>query len=501
MKSKCKFLAFAVVAALSLLTVISGGCGGGGSSSFTPESGGDMEDDFFSGAWTCSSNDARVQISTPSYLGDPGFFGDATLLTFGAYFSSVDINTGTASFAAFTVLSSDLVLIPIVFDTETVSVDRSTTSGEYKVKTTYGAFTVSRDLSNLGNLDKINISGSFDYQNRGFIVSVNASLNRFQSSQQLDFDSIMNGSTWQSTPFDSKSGGFALLINLSTSTPIPIFYPGINAKTFANFVFDGDSTGGMMSGFGTMSLASLDITTTPPSFVDSGLMLPVTMIRESMDVTPIFGNYYRFELAREDDSLKIKLKGVFILEDESTARLIMLTEAERGSISTRLYSVFYLHKITASGSIDLTRFNNTSWNVQQAGGIVSVDRYLLQITNLSPDIRSIRINSFDVQFSNSNLLTRTFDFSATASADIPAISTAIRPVAIGTKTVAVESLGAYMWLGTVVNGDSQFILTMSAAYPTRAAIAGDINFTVQSTTLSRDINILAEVLLDLQKNN
>ena len=438
---------------------------------------GDIEDVFFSGAWTCASSDAKVNIV------NPGFSGEVTLLTFGAYFSSVDIDSGTANFSAFTVLSSDSFLIPVVFDNEKVTVKEGATSYDFVVNSTHGSFTVN-GVNNDPN--KIKIDGKFNFQDMALTVSVDAVASRIPpTSQTLDFNTIMNHSTWQSTPFDAKSGGFAVIGNSSGA----MIYPGINSKTFANIVFDGNNTGGEISGFGTMGLASFDVGTR--TFVDYGSMLPVALMKEPIKVDNIFGNYYKFAFESGDS----ELKGVFILESESAARMILLADSGNSQAITRLHTVYYLHKVTETTPIDLTAFNNTSWDVPQAGGIVALqDGNILQITNSSPDMYSVRLRDFNVQFTNANVSAKTVDFKISAYIDIPRYGERAtnQYIEFPVKTVTVEKLGAYVWYGE--EGANKFIVTMSAGYQNRAALAGTLNF---ASPNNPNFNVQSSILLDL----
>ena len=436
---------------------------------------GNMENGFFSGAWTSTSSDAKVFITSP------GWADEVTLSTFGAYFSSVDIEAGTAKFSAFTVLSSDLFLIPVVFDNESVSVDAGAAEDEYIVTSPHGSFTVTRNTS---DPDKININGSFDFD-LGLTVSIDAAASKIRPNEKLDFDSIMKTSTWQTTPLDAKSGGFAIIGSSSSQ----MIYPGINYKTFASLAFNGDSTDATVSGFGTMGLSSFDLASR--EWVDNGYMLPVTLTKESINVDNIFGNYYRFSFESGDSDLK----GVFILESESTARMILFADSGSSTAITKLYTVFYLNKITESSTtIDLTAFNNTSWDVTQAGGVaVLPDGNILQITNASPNAHQVRLTNFEVRFTSADLTTQTFAFSASADVEIPAYhGTDKSSVIFENKIVTVEKLGAYMWLGT--EGNNEFILTISAGQLNRAAIAGALNFTSPNNA---NFNVAASILLDL----
>ena len=436
---------------------------------------------FFSGAWTSTSSDAKV------YLHDgAGSKGDLTLLNFGAYFSSVDIDAGTAKFSAFTVLSNDLLLIPVVFDNETVSIDAGTTEGEFIVSTDKGSFTVS---GNSSEPDKLNINGKFYFKDTGLTVSIDAVATKFQATDKLDFDSIMKASTWQTTPLDTKSGGFALMV--SPAINMSNMYPGINYKTFSALTFDGDSTGATVSGFGTMGLLSFDFAAN--EFVDSGATVPITIAKESIDVDNIFGNYYRFSFASNDAEL---LKGVFILEGNDTARMILFAANKIIDTSeTRIYTVFSLNKITESTQIELTAFNNTSWDVEQAGGVVRLhDGTILQITNSDPVNYQVRMTSFDVKFTNVNTANNTFDFAVSAYIDLitPTYTVNGQYVEFTNQTVTVEKLGSYMWYGK--QGKNEFILTGSSMSPSRAALAGALNF---ASPTNANFNVEASILLDL----
>ncbi|MBR0034699.1 MAG: hypothetical protein IJP54_03390, partial [Synergistaceae bacterium] len=274
---------------------------------------GDADDIFFSGAWLCLSNDADVHIR------NSGYESDAVLLNFGAKFSSVDIDSGTAYVSAVAVLSADLMLIPMVFDNEKASVDAGSTDGEYVVTTRHGTFTVADDPDS--NANKMTIQGNISYADSGLTASIEAALTRVTlgipgqpgvESRQYDFAQVMNGSTWQTTPFASMSGGFAVAAGASST----MMYPAVNSKTFANIVFDGDSTGGTISGFGVVGLKTFDAASR--SFVDNGNLIPVTMIKQKVNVSNVFANFYRFEIASGDQGLK----GVFVLESETSARMI-----------------------------------------------------------------------------------------------------------------------------------------------------------------------------------
>ncbi|MBQ7578556.1 MAG: hypothetical protein IJT21_09870 [Synergistaceae bacterium] len=441
---------------------------------------GDIENIFFAGAWTCWSSDADISITqgTATY--------NTTLLNFGVNITSVDFDSGSASLSAVVVLSSDLFLIPVVFDNIAVSVDEGAESGEFTLTSPRVSLTVT---AYPGDPNKLDINGAFTQSDVGITVSIDAAASRVipgQTSQELDFDSIMNQSTWQSIPFDNRSGGFAI-IGISS---YKMMYPGVNNKTFANIVFDGDKTSGTISGFGTMGLTSLDFGT--GNFVDNGLTLPVTIIKESVDVSQVFGNFYRFEFISGDADIK----GVFILESESTAYMIMFaTNGANADVITNLYSVFYLHKVTESTEIDLTGFDNTSWDVTQAGGLTLLpDGNILQITNASPDIYQVRLKDFTVKFTDADETAKTVGFTVTASADINTSGNITNhQVAIPEKTVSIEKLGAYTWYG--ISGNSEFLVTMSAAYQNRAALAGNLNFTSPNNA---DYNIIASILLDLE---
>lgn len=447
---------------------------------------GDIEDVFFSGAWTCTSSDAKVSISTPAYEGDPGFAGDVTLVSLGAYFSSVDVDAGTAKFSAFVLLSSDLCMIPVVFDNETVSIDRETTSNDFAITTPHGFFTVSL-IS--GDTNRLKLNGAFDYENRGLIVHVDATVSKVITGRQLDFDSIMNKSTWQSSLSDGKSGGFALMGNAAFAA----FYPGMNASTFANFVFDGNSTSGDVSGFGTMGLVSLDLGT--GRFVDSGTMLPITLIHTPAKVTQIFGSYYKFDFESENADVK----GVFILESESTARMLLFVAMGTPERVTILYSVFYLHKVTESVAIDLTAFNNTSWIGEKAGGYFLMPpdyAFPYTITNGEPDTHSLSLSSMDVKFTSADLSAGTVSFTVSANANMPALSPEPYNWSLIRKA-KIERVGAYTWSGKTVgeNADgSEFLLVMFASRPGKAELAGNINFASQ---LNPGMYAHASVLFDM----
>ena len=435
---------------------------------------GTIKDAFFNGAWTSTTSDAKVNMIRQ------GSNINVALLNFGAYFSSVDIESGTANFSAFTVLSSDLFILPVVFDNENVSIDLGTTEDEYIVKTQNGSFTVTRDDN---NSDKLNIKGSLAYFSNILTISIDATATKFQANRRLDFNSIMNQSTWQSTPFDSKSGGFAVIGNLSSL----MLYPGASSKSFADFAFNGDETSGEFSGFGTMGLLSFDFETR--QFNDDGYMLPITFIKDPVKVANVFGNYYRFEFESGD----AELKGVFILESESNARMILLADSGNDTTITRLHTIFSLNKVTESAQIDLTAFNNTSWDVTQAGGVVSLqDGNVLQITNSEPDIYNIKLYDFMLEFMNADFAAKTFEYKISAYCDLPVYGVTNQNVIIPEKTVTVEKVGSYMWYGK--QDDNEFILTMSAEYPDRAALAGKLHFLSPNNP---NFSVASSLLLDL----
>lgn len=432
---------------------------------------GDAEDVFFNGAWQCFSKDATVHF-TNDY-----FDGDITLLNFGAKFSSVDIDAGTAKLSAVAVLSSDIMLMPIVFDNETASVDPGTNAGEYIVTTQHGAFTVTGSPDD--DLDHIRLKGNITYADMGFTINIDATLNRVLigipgqetiESRQLDFGQVMNGSTWQTIPFASQSGGFAMTYNSSGA----ILAPGIGSKTFANIVFEGESTGGTISGYGAMALKTVDFASR--SFVDNGTVIPVTLIKQKVNVSNIFANYYRFEIASGDQDVK----GVFIIESETDARMILFATNRFASGEMRLHTLFTMKKVTEAQTVDLTAFNNTSWDVSQIGGFLLMPPAydtLFTVTENAADAYSVSVSSFDVKFTDANLSARTVRFTLSAYANFPSAGAANLSLEFS-REVEVEHIGAYTWYAKTTGDDaagSEFLVTMSAAYPNRAALAGNLN--------------------------
>ena len=456
---------------------------------------GDAEDVFFNGAWQCFSKDATVHFSN-SY-----FDGDITLLNFGAKFSSVDIDARTAKLSAVAVLSSDLMLMPMVFDNETASVDPGTNAGEYIVTTQHGAFTVTGSPDD--DLDHVRLNGNITYADMGFTINIDATLNRVLigipgqetiESRQLDFGQVMNGSTWQTIPFASQSGGFAMTYNSSGA----MLAPGIGSKTFANIVFEGESTGGTISGYGAMALKTVD--TASMNFVDNGTVIPVTLIKQKLDVSNIFANYYRFEIASGDQDVK----GVFIIESETDARMILFTTVTLPTVEMRLHTLFTLKKVTESQAIDLTAFNNTSWDVAQVGGYLLLPSEYgsqgsstpISITENPTDIYSLSVKSADVKFTEANLSARTARFTLSVYITLPILGVTNRYFEVS-RVVEVEHVGAYTWRAKTTGADSDgsdFLVTLSAAYPDRAAIAGNVTL---KSPMNPDTYLHCSLLMDL----
>ena len=458
---------------------------------------GDADDMFFSGVWQCFSKDATVHLTVANQ-----FDGDVTLLNFGAKFSSVDIDAGTAKLSAVVVLSADLMLIPMVFDNENVSVEPGTNAGEYVVTTQHGAFTVTGSPDD--GLDHIRLQGNITYAEMGFTVNIDATLSRVLlgvpgqetiESRQLDFTQIMNGSTWQTIPFASQSGGFAMGYNSSGAT----MYPGIGSKTFANMIFNGNSTGGTINGYGAMALQTFDAATR--SFVDNGTVFPVTMLNQSVNISNIFANYYRFELAGGDTNLK----GVFIIESETDARMILFTTVALPTVEMRLHTLFTLKKVTESQAIDLTAFNNTSWDVAQVGGYLLLPSEYgsqsntstpISITENPTDIYSLSVKSADVKFTEANLAARTARFTLSVYITLPILGVTNRYFEVS-RVVEVEHVGAYTWRAKTTGADSDgsdFLVTLSAAYPDRAAIAGNVTL---KSPMNPDTYLRCSLLMDL----
>ena len=451
---------------------------------------GDMEDIFFSGAWQCFSKDAAVHFTETSY-----FDSDVTLLNFGAKFSSVDIDAGTGYLSAVAVLSSDLMLIPMVFDNEKASVDIGSSAHEYIVTTQHGTFIVTASpKDNAGNM---NLQGNLLFPDTGLTVSLDATLTRVTlglpvqqslESEQLDFAQIMNGSTWQTTPFASQSGGFAIAVNSIGAR----MYPAIGSKTFANIVFDGNTTGGTISGFGMIGLKEFDVAAR--GFADKGTLIPITMIKQKVDVSNVLGNFYRFELASGDQGIN----GVFILESETDARMIMYAETQLAGGSMRIYSMFTLHKVTETQTIGLAAFNNTSWDVDNFGGFALLPPDYAapySLTKGEPAPYSVAVNSWDVSFTDADLAKRVVTFDVSMYVTVPAYNVENRYFRF-IRQVEVEHVGAYTWYGKTTGEDadgSEFLLTMSAAMPNRAALAGNINF--EAPTIPGTYTYLS-VLLD-----
>ncbi len=459
---------------------------------------GDADDMFFSGVWQCFSKDATVHFSN-SY-----FDGDITLLNFGAKFSSVDIDAGTAKLSAVAVLSADLMLIPMVFDNETVSVDPGTNADEYIVTTQHGAFTVTGSPDD--DLDHVRLKGNITYADMGFTINIDATLSRVLlgvpgqetiESRQLDFGQVMNGSTWQTIPFASQSGGFAMTYNSSGA----ILAPGIGSKTFANIVFEGESTGGTISGYGAMALKTVDFASR--SFVDNGTVIPVTMIKQKVNVSNIFANYYRFEIASGDQDVK----GVFIIESETDARMILFTTVVLPTVEMRMHTLFTMKKVTETQPVDLTAFNNTSWDVAQVGGYLLLPSEYgsqggsstpISITVNPTDIYSLSVKSADVRFTEANLAARTARFTLSVYITLPILGVTNRYFEVS-RVVEVEHVGAYTWRAKTTGSDaegSEFLVTLSAAYPNRGAIAG--NVTLESP-MNPDAYLRCSLLMDLVK--
>ncbi|MBR1437678.1 MAG: hypothetical protein IJ587_04000, partial [Synergistaceae bacterium] len=327
-------------------------------------------DVFFEGAWICSSEDAKVSIipSAPSSVNP-----EAKLLTFGAVFSDVNIDaetkTGTASFTAAGVLSNDIMLVPVFYDKMSVDVEQTSPSSWYAANNS-GTLELNVEWISDDIPFHAKLSGTIDYSNLlGMKVSFDTTARKLVdgtvSARPLDFDSIMNHSTWYTISEGAfPSGGF---INVYSGGVIKGMYPsrGGGLATMMNMIFEGTSADAEITGNGVMRTKMLSVDTEPRTFSGPSALLTLPP-HTKIDLSRILGNMYRVGLETGIE----KIKGVFILLNENTSFLNLQSETVLGNNRGSRHSVFYLHKDTEPDVTDISAFDESSWGCLMADGMI-----------------------------------------------------------------------------------------------------------------------------------
>ena len=404
---------------------------------------GEMEDVFFKGAWTHRQGDkASVQFVASDRPSTPI---NAELINFGAYFSSVDINAGTANFSAVSLLAFDNplnpgnnVFTPMVYDRVPVNVNSTDTPGIYKVTTENGSnFTVQVLSPDSDGTMRANLSGVIKYESLGFNISIDAEVTKSDNeSATVDFDSVMKDSTWQTTLADSaNSGGFVVMPNAQVQYPYIAANPG---QTMASLSFKGDSNNAAATGFGIMNTSAGTI--------------PLTLLNLPLSVQHMFNNFYRFDFTSGDQGIK----GVCVLSDDKSSKLILEADHKLGTNELKMHVLLSLTKLTSSSEQDIRQWIGTSWTKEHTGGFLVSGDNSLRFSDMTEYNPELILDSFDVTFGQP-IGTNTIDFSANITLHRSGSDVMNLPFS---GNVDVYDAGVNMWYGIAQANHSQFILTI-----------------------------------------
>lgn len=431
--------------ALVFANISSGLIGGNNISiaAFVSEAG-DINDVFFKGAWTHRQGDkASVQFVASDRPSTPR---NAELINFGAYFSSVDINAGTANFSAVSLLAFDNplnpgnnVFTPMVYDRVPVNVNSTDTWGIYKVTTENGSnFTVQVLSPDSDGTMRANLSGVIKYESLGFNISIDAEVTKSDNeAATLDFDSVMKDSTWQTTLADSaNSGGFVVMPNAQVQYPYIAANPG---QTMASLSFKGDSNNATATGFGIMNTSAGTI--------------PLTLLNLPLSVQHMFNNFYRFDFTSGDQGIK----GVCVLSDDKSSKLILEADHKLGTNELKMHVLLSLTKLTSSSEQDIRQWIGTSWTKEHTGGFLVSGDNSLRFSDMTEYNPELILDSFDVTFGQP-IGTNTIDFSANITLHRSGSDVILNLPFSG--NVDVYDAGVNMWYGIAQANQSQFILTI-----------------------------------------
>ncbi|MBQ7560814.1 MAG: hypothetical protein IJS99_03110 [Synergistaceae bacterium] len=405
---------------------------------------GEMSDVFFKGAWTHRPGDkASVQFVASDRPSTPR---NADLINFGAYFSSVDINAGTANFSAVSLLAFDNplnpgnnVFTPMVYDRVPVNVNSTDTPGIYKVTTENGSsFTVQMLSPDSDGTMRANLSGVIKYESLGFNISIDAEVTKSDNeAATLDFDSVMKDSTWQTTLADSaNSGGFVVMPNAQVQYPYIAANPG---QTMASLSFKGDSNNAAATGFGIMNTSAGTI--------------PLTLLNLPLSVQHMFNNFYRFDFTSGDQGIK----GVCVLSDDKSSKLILEADHKLGTNELKMHVLLSLTKLTSSSEQDIRQWIGTSWTKEHTGGFLVSGDNSLRFSDMTEYNPELILDSFDVTFGQP-IGTNTIDFSANITLHRSGSDVILNLPFNG--NVDVYDAGVNMWYGIAQANHSQFILTI-----------------------------------------
>ena len=320
---------------------VAGGCGSS-SNNFADYSPANVNS-VLSGAWRYTSGTVTANLNgTPHTM---------TVRDFAVYFTSCDLEDedGSAIFAAVAPLQGEYLNIPLAFDESAITTKR-TDLNEWTADTQHGTFTLQLLSDTTARL-----TGNVNWQGEVVTADVDVMLRKITSpSETLDINTVLNG-TWQTAMNISDDasgtatgGGY---IFTSSGDLIPI------TSTFANMIFEDTSINDDTTTLTANLLAA--------TFDDTGhasITMPIVLEDYPIEITHVFGNVYRLKFGEND-------KGVFMLNDENTAYLIMSGVIQfPNGLAAEDHGLIPLTKKTGTDTVRITDQVGTTWKAAAGSG-------------------------------------------------------------------------------------------------------------------------------------